>query len=327
LSATTKVASSRRLHARRLSARALLVVAVAACARGETRAIPDSSASAVISVVDDGGQTVRLPRAARRVVSLIPSATETIVALGGVDQLVARTRYDVMPEVAHLPSVGATIEPDLEAIAALRPDLAITWHRVERRRTRTQLEALGVPTFALSVQDTADVFEMIARIGTMLGRDSNALALSSSIRRDLGDIRRSVAGRPSPTVFFVVWNDPPMTAGPETFISQVIGVAGGRILFGDLSGNWPNVGVEEVLRRQPDAIVLPTGEMRPTTLQQLRALPGWRSMRAVRDGHVLTLPADLTNRPGPRIAVVAKMLRDSLERVRASLAARPEALR
>jgi iron complex transport system substrate-binding protein len=297
---------------------ATIAAVAVACTRTEPRAAPPASESSV-SATDDGGRVVRLARPARRVVALIPSATETIVALGGADQLVARTRYDLVPEIQQLPSIGGTTDPNLETIAALHPDLVVTWHKVERRQTRAHIDALGIPTFALSIQDTADVFRAMSRLGTLLGRDANAVALTTRIRGELDEVRRSVAGLPSPSVFFVVWNDPPMTAGPKTFIAQMIGVAGGRLLFTDLPGNWPTVGVEEVLRRQPDAIVLPVGEMRPTTLGALRAAPGWRTMHAVRDGNVLTLPADLTNRPGPHIADVARMLRDSLARVRAGL--------
>jgi iron complex transport system substrate-binding protein len=122
-----------------------------------------------------------------------------------------------------------------------------------------------------------------------------------------------VAGRPAPKVFFLVWNDPPMTAGPKTFISQIVGLAGGRNVFGDTPADWPNVSMEEILRRDPDVLILPQGEKGGAhDIAQLRAAPGWRELRAMRLGHTVAVPADLVNRPGPHMAEAARLLRDRL---------------
>jgi iron complex transport system substrate-binding protein len=293
---------------------ALLGLTVAGCDAGNQRAsVPAARpAQAAIVVTDDAGRAVRLPGPARRVVSLIPSVTETLVALGAGPAIVGRTNYDVAPEVAALPSVGGGIDPSLEAIVALRPDLVITWEHDKRQQTRTKLDAAGIPTFSLRTEDTTDVFRGLARIGRLVGHELRAAALAAEIRRDLDAVRASVAGRPRRSVFYVVYNDPPMTAGPGTFIAQLIGVAGGRPTFDDVSQLWPTVAIEEIVRRQPDVIVLPVGEFRANAVERLRTAPGWRDLRAVREGRVATVPANLLNRPGANLGEAARVLRAAI---------------
>ena len=142
----------------------------------------------------------------------------------------------------------------------------------------------------------------------MLGRDSAAAALATSIRATLDGVRAAVAGRPARSVMFVVYPDPPMTAGPNTFIDQLIGVAGGRSIFSDLHASWPTVSMEEVLRRQPDLLIVPQGEFKANAVEQFRQRPGWRDLDAVKHGRLATVPANLTQRPGANIGDAARAL-------------------
>ncbi|HEV2147709.1 MAG TPA: cobalamin-binding protein, partial [Longimicrobiaceae bacterium] len=293
----------------------LLTVLLAACGGGDDAARTSSAAPAdsAVAVVDDAGRTVRLPRPARRVVSLIPSATETLLAIGAGDRLVGRTDFDKGPGLDSLPSVGGGMDPSLEAVLALRPELVLSWGRRGDARVRTRLEELGVPVFTVDVNDTADVFRTMRNLGVLTGRERAADSLATALRGELAEVRASVAGRSEPSVFFLVWNDPPMTAGPGTFISQLLGVAGGRNVFADVSADWPNVSLEEIVRRQPDYLVLPQGEKGGAhDVSRLRTAPGWRELRAMREGRVVTIPADLMNRPGPRLGEAARRLRDGL---------------
>ena len=116
-------------------------------------------------------------------------------------------------------------------------------------------------------------------------------------------------------MFFVVWPDPPRTAGPNTFITQVIGVAGGRPAFPDLAQDWPQISMEEVVRRQPDVVLLPVGESSASAAARIAASPAWQSLRAVREGRIALVEADLSNRPGPNIARAARAIHDSLRAV------------
>jgi iron complex transport system substrate-binding protein len=293
----------------------LALALLAACAgdrrASEARAFASGVAprDSAIQATDDGARTVRLAGPARRVISLIPSATETLMALGATDRLVGRTRYDVAPELAALPSVGGGIDPSVEAIVALAPDLVLAWENDERRAVPGKLAALGIPVFSLRTVDTTDVFRGIANLGRLTGRDSAATELAARMRGELDAVRRSVAGRPRPAVMYVVFNDPPMTAGPDTFIGQLIAVAGGRSVFEDERALWPTVAMEEIVRRRPDLVVLPVGEFRANAVSTLRERAGWRDVDAVRAGRIATVPANLLSRPGPNIGAAARALR------------------
>lgn len=296
---------------RRLPPLFLLFTALLGGCAGE----PDVQAAAAedaVSAVDDAGRTVSLPHPARRVLSLAPSGTETLVALGATDRIVGRTRFDEAPEVAHLPSVGGGLDPSLETLLSLRPELVVAWDADKSPGLRQRLEEMGIAVFVIRTRDTGDVFRNIDRLGTLTGMDREAEALAARIRRELAEVRASVEGRERPSVFYMVWNDPPMTAGPETFIAEVIEVAGGRTVFPDLQADWPTVSLEEIVRRQPDIVVLPVGETGAHSAERLRSAPGWRELRAVREGNVAEIPADLTNRPGPHIGEAARALRDAL---------------
>jgi len=265
-----------------------------------------------IVVVDDDGDTTRLAAPARRVISLIPSATETIIALGAAKQIVGRTRYDVARQVSSLPSVGGGLDASVEAIVALRPDLVIVWENDTRGATRAKLATLHIPAFSLRTQDTSDVFRGIGNLGRVLGRDGAAIALATSIRATLDSVRREVASRPRRSVLFVVYPDPPMTAGPGTFIDQLIGVAGGHSVFADSRGLWPTVSMEEIVHRRPDLVIVPQGEFKQNSLEQFRARHGWRDLSAVRDGRIATVSADLTQRPGANIGAAARALQAAI---------------
>jgi iron complex transport system substrate-binding protein len=110
-------------------------------------------------------------------------------------------------------------------------------------------------------------------------------------------------------VFYVVFNNPPMTAGPATFIGQLIGIAGGTSIFADVRENWPNVSLEDIVNRDPDLLVVPVGEFKGNSVERFRAMQGWRTMRAVREGRVMTVPSDLLSRPSPNIGKAAHVLR------------------
>jgi iron complex transport system substrate-binding protein len=272
-----------------------------------------AAAAAAVNVTDDAGFAIHLAQPARRVISLVPSATEALLAIGARAQIVGRTRYDVEPDVAAVPSVGGGVDPSIEAMVHLAPDLVISWESDPRQQVREKLLALGIPVFILRTQDTTDIFHGILTIGRLVGHDSAATAVVTAVRASLDSVRRSVSGRPTPTVLFVVSDDPPMTAGPNAFISQLISVAGGRSIFADATQPWPTVSMEQIIHRDPDVLLAPIGERSSKdVLARFRALPGWRDLRAVRSGHVIALPSDLMNRPSPSIAEAARVLRDAL---------------
>lgn len=264
--------------------------------------------------MDAGDRTVELPRPATRVISMVPSATDLLVAAGARDRLVGRTENDDAPEVAHLPSVGG-MEPSLERIVSLRPDLVVVFHASASPRLRERIEAQGIPTFAMGTRDTAQTFAGLAALGRLTGAGAGARALADRMRRELA--AASVpAARDSPSVLLVVNLDPPMTAGPGTFMAQVARAAGARTAFPELREDWATVSMEEVVRRQPDWLVVTTGAegTREQRIAALRAAPGWRELRAVRDGRVAAVPAKLLSRPGPGMGSAAARIARAIHR-------------
>lgn len=310
----------RRFAARAASVCAALILTAcsdpAPAADGDGRSETSADRPGV-SAVDDAGRTVRLPRPAARVVSLLPAASETLVALGAGDVLVGRTRYDTEPEFAHLPSVGGGLDPSLEALVSLRPDLVVAWEPAGgESRLRSRLAELGIPVFAIQTRDTSDVYANITDLGRLVGRDGAAAALSERVRTGLDSVRSTVPAGARPRVLFVVSVDPPMTAGLDNFIAELIEVAGGVPLdiAGSAPGLSPQVSLEEVIRRDPDVVLLPVGTDASMNAERLAREPGWRELRAIREGRIVEVPADLVNRPGPRLPEMARVLRDAIHR-------------
>jgi len=295
-------------------AAALAAALLAGCggrADGGARA-RSASADSAVSVVDDAGRTVRLDRPARRIVALVPAVTETVISIGAGGSLVGRTDYDRGEMVERLPSVGGGLDPSIEKLVSLHPDLVLGWETSGRTELRDRLTALGIPVFAMKIEDTTDVFRSVRNLGALTGRGRAADSVSASIRRELDAVRASVASSPRPSVFFLVWNDPPMTAGARTFVSQVIEIAGGRNVFGDQAALWPSVSMEEIVRRQPDFVLVPVGERGMVRLEAMRTAVGWRELRALREGRGVPVPSQVVNQPGPHLAEAARAIRDAI---------------
>jgi cobalamin transport system substrate-binding protein len=271
-----------------------------------------SGSGSGIVVVDGDGDTVRLTHAAQRVVSLVPSATDIIVALGGKVQIVGRTRYDRDTSLASIASVGGGVDPDLERMVALKPDLVITWAPSKSSVLREQLHAQHIATYATPTRDTAAFFAVESALGALIGRDSAARALATAIRDTMAAVHAAVAGRPTPSTLYLIWGDPPMTVGPHTFVGELIGVAGGRDLFDDATTDWPRVSMEAIVERAPDVVVVAVGEDAQRGAERMRDAPGWRSLGAVRAGRVVPVPADLMERPGPGLGRAARILAQAI---------------
>lgn len=262
------------------------------------------------SAAEQNDAATRLP--AQRVVSLVPSMTDAIVALNAADRLVGRTRYDTAPEIVDLPSVGGGLDPSLEALIALEPDLVIGWESAEYRGLRARLEAGGIAFHATSIEDTTDVFRSLDELGVLLDLPDRAAILAAGVRESLAAVSAAGLRHPKPTVFYALLGDPPRTAGRRTFVGQLIEVAGGAPAFGEFHDGWPEVSLEAVLAAQPDIVVVPADD---TTIGVRRAFaeqPGWRDLIAVREGRIVVIPADVLNRPGPHLGSVARTLHDAL---------------
>lgn len=277
---------------RRSTLAALLALGLAACGGGAA----------------GGGEAAdsRAPR--ERVISLIPAATEIILAMNARNLLVARSDFDVDPRLDDLPSVGRALTPSLERLAMLSPDLVVAWPDNTTRSVIARLRDLGVDVYSPEIQNLADIRRTTLELGRLLEVEAAADSLVTAMESELEAVRRAVAGRPKPDVFYVVWLDPPTTTGPGTYIHELIGLAGGRNVFEDAPGMWPQVSIEAVIRRDPDVVLIARTEEAPVDLDRLRERPGWREIDAVEEGRVVAVDADLFNRPGPRVTAAAHRL-------------------
>jgi len=282
----------------------ILLLLLAACTGRTDR----PAAAAAITLTDDAGHTVLLAAPAQRVISLVPSVTETIIALDAGDRIVGRTEYDRDSSLAAVPLIGRGLSPSIEAMIALHPDLVVVWASDKRGDLRGQLEKAKIPVLALEVQDTTDAFRVVGLMGRALGREAAGGMLLDSLRASLKATASIARQRSRRRVFYVVYNDPPMTAGPGTFIDQLLNIAGADNVFSDAASKWPTVSLEEVVKRDPDIVVLPVGEMSAQVGVRLRNTAGWRDLRAVKNGCLALVDADLVNRPGTNVAIAARRL-------------------
>lgn len=290
-----------------------LSAALPGCGERSPQSADPSSTSASDSVraTDDVGREVALAGPARRIISLLPATTETLVALGARDLLVARTDYDD-PSLGELPSVGGGLTPSLEMIASLRPDLVIAWEEAGSARIRPRLEAMGIAVFAVQTRDTADVFANIERLGSLTGLGVKADSLASNIRQELAAVQESVANRRRPSVLYLAGIDPPIVAGPELFIGELLSLAGGDNVFPELGETSPQMALEEILRRRPEVVLMPATGEGAVAIERLSGQPGWNELVRSAGTRIVGVPADVLHRPGPNIVQAAEILRAAI---------------
>ncbi|HEV2492742.1 MAG TPA: cobalamin-binding protein [Terriglobia bacterium] len=252
-------------------------------------------------LTDETGRRVNVPEHPERLISLAPSITETLYALGLGDRLVGDTDYcDYPPEAKLKPHVGAVLNPSLEKIVALKPDLVLGIAEANRRETADQLDRLGIPLYGLTAHSLADTLRLITDLGRVLGDEAKAQALVASLARRIDAVEKRVADQPRPKVLFVTWYRPLITAGPHTFVSDVIQRAGGVSISDDLHGDWPRMSLEEVLVRDPDVIVFPSDTSLSPGPKEFAAMPGWKDLRAVKN-HRMYFASEAIIHPSPRL--------------------------
>ena len=252
-------------------------------------------------VVDQTGRSVSIPDRLSRLISLAPSITETLFALGLGNQLVGDTDYCDFPlEARQKPHVGSILNPNLERIVALHPDLVLGSPGANRRETADQLARLGVPVYGVKAQSVEETLHSIEALGRVLGREKEAEVLVEGLRRRMAAVEQRAAARRHPKVLFVVWYRPLTTAGRNTFIDDVIRRAGGVPINDGLPGEWPRMSLEEALHRDPDVILFPQSVAFSPSLDEFSRLPGWRDLRAVKTHQLHFIPETII-RPCPRL--------------------------
>jgi iron complex transport system substrate-binding protein len=289
------------LRAAAAAALALVCTGAAICASQETPPALHTP-SAYRQVTDEIGRTIRVPQNIHRIVSLAPNLTETIYALGLQDRLVGDTDYcDFPPEAQLKAKVGGAINPSLEAIAALHPDLVLVTKNLNRLETVQALADIGIPSYATDPHTVDAIIASTERLADLLGAPETGTALGKDMERRIAAIKDRVAPLPQRSVLFVVWTNPLISIGKDTFIADALQHAGGVSVI-DSSQNWPHINLEEVVRLQPEFLVFAESvDNAGHTTDTLGGLPGWRMLDAVKHRRFAVI-SDAVNRPAPRIA-------------------------
>ncbi|MGI8499271.1 MAG: ABC transporter substrate-binding protein [Gemmatimonadaceae bacterium] len=248
-----------------------------------------------------GGRSATSPR---RIVSLSPATTEMLFALGVGARVVGRTRWDSYPDSARaVPDLGDGLRPNVEAVLAARPDLVILYETADNRDAEERLHAAGVRTLSLRIDRIEDFARAMRVLGDATGTASRATLVVDSVTATLERVSRATAAFSRVRVFWHVWDNPVFTIGGGSYLSQLVDIAGGHNVYGELAASSPQVTLEDVVRRHPDAILAgPVGAL------SLRNSPAWHAVGAVRSGHILIVDTSLVGRPSVRLGEAAVSL-------------------
>ena len=257
-----------------------------------------------IVVTDQMGREVTIVGIPERIISLSPSNTEIIFALGLGDRLVGVTEYcNYPPEVQEKEIIGDFANPSIERIVELEPDLVLA--STINEKEVPHLEALGIPVLVVEPSMLFELYASISLVAEITGVTITGETLIVSMQQRIQAIEEIVAviaAKDKVRVYYEVYSDPLMSAGQDAFINEIISLAGGVNIFGDVNEGYPQISAEVVAERQPQVILYPdyhgTAE---TVMEAMADRPGWESMPAVMDNRIYAISDDIFSRPGPRV--------------------------
>lgn len=291
----------------RLCSTAVLGLVTLSCAS------PIAFADSPIPLRDSAQLESRLELPPRRIITLLPSLTETVCALGECARLVATDRYSNWPaSVRTLPKVGGLDDPEIELIVSLGPDVVML---AGAPSVTDRLRDLGITTWDLEARTYADIARSVTAIGLLLGVPEKAIALNRNIERfvtEAADAARVHLHGRSPLVYFEV-DTGPYGAGPASFIGELLSFLGARNILTPELGPFPMLNPEYVVRRNPDVIFVS-----PKEAATIGYRPGWEQIRAVKERRICSFASDVSDtivRAGPRVAEGLRAMADCLNRL------------
>lgn len=288
---------------------AVFMVALLGC--GVRPAIDPSAATPISegypqTVTDSAGEKLTLHSRPARIVSTAPSNTEILFALGAGPQVVGVTTFcNFPPEAAECDKVGGFSPRTIsqERIIGLKPDLVLTTGRIQIPLTES-LRKLGLNVLSYDADTLEAVIRNIRLLGQAVGRVEEAEALASACEQRQFRVRQRFERLPEaskPRLLLLVSEDPLMAAGPKTFAGQMLELAGGRNVLAEVEQEFPRVSEEEIVRRDPEVIVIWRRGHDESQKEWFRDRPAWKKIEAVRNGRILTIDDDLIARAGPRL--------------------------
>lgn len=263
-------------------------------------------------LTDHTGRRVTLGDQPRRIVSLAPSLTETLFALEVGESVVGVTDYCDYPEEARTrPKVGGIINPSAEAIVALQPDLVLIARETNRRETLEALERLHIPVFVVNSERLDDVYRMIRDVAAAAGVPARGEELSRRLDARAAAVEKAIRGYPPRRVFLLVGLQPIVTAGQGSFLDDLLRRAGGESVAAASRQPWPRFSVEELVRADPEILLVPRTPWFSPSREELLRLPGWSELKAVQEERIVYLPAAV-ERPGPRLVEMLELIARAL---------------
>jgi ABC-type Fe3+-hydroxamate transport system substrate-binding protein len=248
-------------------------------------------------VTDQLGRVVIVPDHPNRIVCLIPSVVDDVYSLGAGQDVVAVSDFTKYPAAAKSkPSIGLPMSPSLETIVALHPDLVVGSGDINRIESAQQLTSYGIPVFMLDPHGLQGLYTSLLSLGRALNREDSARALIVRLKQREAEVRARAAHHLPVRVFMPVWYDPIVTIGNGSFISELVETAGARSVTDDIRQEWPQVSLEAVIARKPDALLLiRSGKF---SIRDLQQRPGWNTLSAVKTGRAFYLD-DRVEYPSP----------------------------
>ena len=278
----------------------IFVLAIAllltSCARKETK-----QPQGPISRTDNVGHTVVLQHAPQRIISLAPSITETLFALGLDSSIIGVTDYCDYPPSARLKSkIGGIMNPNVERIIALRPDLVLMIGSGNMKSDYDKLSSSGITVFVSYPHTLEDIFKSISDAGVLTSATPKADSLLQVLRLRKQELVGEAAARPKRTVLMLLSLNPIVAIGPGTFLDEMITLANGENIAHTATTAYPLLSREEILRRQPDVIIA-TNDIVRSSGDILSTYPEWKTLSAIRNRRIGIIDASIVSRPGPRI--------------------------
>lgn len=270
-----------------------------------------------IEVTDDNGAQVVLKQPAARIVSLAPSLTEMLFAIGAGEKIVGVVEYsDFPPEAADLPVVGRHDLLDLETILALQPDLVVSWKTGNPAAAIERLQQLGLTLYVAEPRELHSIPRHLEKLATLAGTRASAEPVIDEMTATLETLAQTYKVKSPVRVFYQVWDAPLITAGGNELINDMISLCGGQNIFADLSLMAPKVSTESVLARNPQVIIASGMDIaRPEWLDRWE---NWPQLGAVSEGHLYFIPPDLVQRHTPRALLGARQMCKQIDQARDS---------
>jgi iron complex transport system substrate-binding protein len=248
--------------------------------------------AAARTVTDELGRVVNVPDHPHRLICLAPSVADDVYAIGAGADVIAVSDYTKYPpEARKKPSVGLPLNPAMETIVSLHPDLILGSGDSKYSETLSRLDRLHIPVFMVSTHGIDGIYKSILSLGMVLGREQAAQQVVANLRSREAAIRARVAGKPVVNLFMPIWYDPIMTIGKSAYITEMIAIAGGHSVTDDIPQEWPQVSLEAIVARAPEALLLEKGS--GMSLEAVRNRPGWQYLPAIRNHRIYYVDGEI----------------------------------